>query len=839
MAAFNPQTQDTGLPDLTSVSRGTGANRTFETLFSGLTDTAQNVMQVKDTANQLDIRDEADEMFSQVNKEFGVDAPSGLTDGLDQMQVLQNAFEQGKLSEVNYYGRLATLSKQLRARHPGYESVVDSTIQSVTGTRPANAYRDAILSQISQAQSAASNEEKFQRQYVKENEGVISTLYPDYFENPGKYSFDQVQIGVSKYKSKEEQIGMRTKELQLMASENQFNDVQAKKTVDQDFSFITQSFLTSATNANDPSFEQRINEFTARGGGTPQETDQFISLISQAETTLRQRLYQRGQINYVSHGILSNDDLNKAIDNAMYPLTQAKEAVLGGDFKLASRYATLNKVIEDKQVNDLFNDPDIKIGVGLTKINQDLGREWFIDPQRKLDIFGRVNDSKSQQIADEVAGRMMNGDTSILSKTVDQGDSGLTKAALNSSFSALTDQRVTPESVHNIVQSTFGPQAKDWLDRRVVDPADMETLYTRFLDPRVTKAIYEKGTDEDKRIYRDWAFTKARSIPAFSAAAGDINSLNAGLKDWNSQIQLQFDPKSMRVSVVAPAGLDPQEVARVWKPYGRAVDAMNKVFSVMAPIIDAEGGDREEAAREFVRSLSIDLDGVNPSAEGPAAQEKKGFFSWMYEGLSKPLGQAIEETGARRPTFQGDDQELPEIPEDNGEIDFVENEDYDVLDEDSFGQTPSLLRPVGELMSDEARNETRRNLGLGELVSSRKRGYTPDLGNLRPEVVSGLTALQKSWGRELPIVSGYRDPERNRKAGGAKRSQHMHGNAVDIDVSDLSIPERKELIKKARAMGFNGIGVYPNSLHIDKGKKRSWGPNYHNTSLPKWAREVL
>src|SRR5690606_10617834 len=102
------------------------------------------------------------------------------------------------------------------------------------------------------------SEEKFQRQYVKENEGVISTLYPDYFENPGKYSFDQVQIGVSKYKSKEEQIGMRTKELQLMASENQFNDVQAKKTIDQDFSFITQSFLTSATNANDPSFEQRI-----------------------------------------------------------------------------------------------------------------------------------------------------------------------------------------------------------------------------------------------------------------------------------------------------------------------------------------------------------------------------------------------------------------------------------------------------------------------------------------------------------------------------------------------------------------------------------------------------
>lgn len=631
MASFNPQTQDTGVPDLTSASRGPGVNRTFETLFSGLADTAENVLKVKDTQTQLDIQDQASNMFDSVNKEFGLDTPVGMTDGLDQIQVLKNAVDQGKLSEVNYYGRLATLSKQLRSKYPGYEHIVDQTIQSVTGTRPANAYRDAILQEMSHAASEASSADKFQRQYVKENEGIIASIFPDYFESPGKYSFDQLQIGVSKYKAKDEAISSRVKELQLNSAENQFNDVQAKKTIDQDFSFITQSFLTSATGANDPSFGQKINDFVAKGGGKPEEINSFIGLITQGEAALRAKLYQRGQSEYVAHGILSNDDLNKAIDNAMYPLTKAKEAVLGGDFKLASRYATINKVVEDKQVNDLFNDPDIRVGNGLNKISTDLGMEWFSKTQDA--IFGRVQDTKAAQIGDEIAGQVMNGNTTILSKAVDQGDSALTKSALNSSFNVLIDPNANSQNVHNVVQSLFGPDAKNWMDRRVVNPEDMETLYTKFLDPKVTAAIFSKGSDEDKSTYFQWAMTKARSIPAFAAAAGDINSLNAGLKDWNSQLQLRFDPKTMRVSVVRPTGLDDREVSTVWKPYGRAVDAMNKVFAVMAPIIDASGQNREEVAKAFAKSLSISLDGVNPSAKGPGV-EKGGFWSWVYDGLT-------------------------------------------------------------------------------------------------------------------------------------------------------------------------------------------------------------
>lgn len=100
---------------------------------------------------------------------------------------------------------------------------------------------------------------------------------------------------------------------------------------------------------------------------------------------------------------------------------------------------------------------------------------------------------------------------------------------------------------------------------------------------------------------------------------------------------------------------------------------------------------------------------------------------------------------------------------------------------------------------------------------------------------AAFARLQGAWKKPLKVNSAYRDPEHNAKVGGAKGSQHIQGNAFDIDVSDLSQDERISLITQARAAGFAGIGVYNNSLHFDVGGNRAWGPDYHRGSLPAWA----
>lgn len=111
--------------------------------------------------------------------------------------------------------------------------------------------------------------------------------------------------------------------------------------------------------------------------------------------------------------------------------------------------------------------------------------------------------------------------------------------------------------------------------------------------------------------------------------------------------------------------------------------------------------------------------------------------------------------------------------------------------------------------------------------------------NQSAPAMASFKALEDALGFPLKVNSGFRDPAHNAAVGGAKNSQHTHGNAFDVDVSGMSVEQRQEIIRKARAAGFSGIGVYDNALHFDVGGDRAWGPSYGRDSLPEWAAEAV
>lgn len=128
-------------------------------------------------------------------------------------------------------------------------------------------------------------------------------------------------------------------------------------------------------------------------------------------------------------------------------------------------------------------------------------------------------------------------------------------------------------------------------------------------------------------------------------------------------------------------------------------------------------------------------------------------------------------------------------------------------------------------------------LGASALIPAA--GRNPDIGNVDTGLLGTYERIQKRFGRDLPINSGYRSPQRNFAAGGAKRSQHMEGNALDIDVRDLSKQDRLRLIQIASEEGITGVGVYDNALHFDTGPRRAWGPSYKRESIPEWAKPTV
>lgn len=120
-----------------------------------------------------------------------------------------------------------------------------------------------------------------------------------------------------------------------------------------------------------------------------------------------------------------------------------------------------------------------------------------------------------------------------------------------------------------------------------------------------------------------------------------------------------------------------------------------------------------------------------------------------------------------------------------------------------------------------------------------------DFDRLHPSASSLMGALS-SFG--ISPISGYRDPDYNRRVGGARGSQHMGGRALDYKASDLpDDATRAKFLEAAVKNGAKGIGIYPGgSIHVDtrEGDPAFWGPggSYRGTTIdqaPAWAQPVL
>ena len=137
------------------------------------------------------------------------------------------------------------------------------------------------------------------------------------------------------------------------------------------------------------------------------------------------------------------------------------------------------------------------------------------------------------------------------------------------------------------------------------------------------------------------------------------------------------------------------------------------------------------------------------------------------------------------------------------------DDDSDVdLHEDEFGGPVQLASAAG--MARLAPN------GLLTQTSS------VDVACLKPSLVRVLRTIEQHFGTKIMVTSGYRSPEHNRQARGAKNSLHMYCAAADIQLANVS---KWELANYVRTMpGRGGVGTYchTNSVHVDVGPERDW-----------------
>jgi len=124
---------------------------------------------------------------------------------------------------------------------------------------------------------------------------------------------------------------------------------------------------------------------------------------------------------------------------------------------------------------------------------------------------------------------------------------------------------------------------------------------------------------------------------------------------------------------------------------------------------------------------------------------------------------------------------------------------------------------------------------------------------LLDDIPSKLQKLANYMKRDIRVTSGYRDPEHNRRVGGAKGSPHLTRKAVDISRSDrapteggwrytsslMSDAQVADLVQKASELGFKGIGIYNDYLHLDtRSGKKCWATSkiVRVSSIPRFAQ---
>lgn len=92
------------------------------------------------------------------------------------------------------------------------------------------------------------------------------------------------------------------------------------------------------------------------------------------------------------------------------------------------------------------------------------------------------------------------------------------------------------------------------------------------------------------------------------------------------------------------------------------------------------------------------------------------------------------------------------------------------------------------------------------------------------ELVEGLERYRTALGKPVTVVSAYRDPAHNASVGGKSQSQHLFGNAADIDAV---MPTAK-----VAALGvFSGIGYQHQTGLVRHVDVRHVGPNTTNATL--------
>lgn len=220
---------------------------------------------------------------------------------------------------------------------------------------------------------------------------------------------------------------------------------------------------------------------------------------------------------------------------------------------------------------------------------------------------------------------------------------------------------------------------------------------------------------------------------------------------------------------------------------------------------DEKWSDSEWSKRPTRSKGTGDILGDLTSAAGVLKERVDGFKGYIMNGILTTAGQAIG-----RNLVQDKDAVNAAIGQG---VDAAGN----AITSAAGGFMERLSGGVGSMFGGGDKPATTPVTPTTATPSSTGVNYGNYGDGLGDPLVQVVEAASKGLTFGFEVVSGYRDPERNAAVGGAKESQHLTGNAMDISIRGMSDAEKSALVTSLADSGAKRIGIYSGNtgLHVD------------------------
>ena len=548
----------------------------------------------------------------------------------NQAKRLTQAFRAGRITPTYYWGQMSKLSKELKARYPGYSDRIDRQFQGLTGQLPANALANAQRKEYT-GYLAKVNEEEKAFQSLVSKKWVQGHLPADYYDRAAQgdpYNKLEIYKLIHDGERTEAELESEKARLSLAKSRGDVVEEEATSAAINRVNTISSTHLNSTFGKG---IVDAITEATARQGQgvsvSPQEKQALRMQFSQLKAQIRQAQITAlnapdSEGNTYSSLIGNPAKIKGVLDQGQQELTVLEDLLTNDDYGLFA--ATLNNVKARKAeyTNQVLKFPLYGYIQGI----KDVGGSEIFGQMQFATSFQKQIEETNRAMLQVLSAQTITGDDTPLGDRISstmpsvKGDklqkAAVTSATIDQSITALTHPTTVPQAQQAAAASMFGAGNRNFLLHFSKAPKQQRAVYNQMLSPAVTKSM-QKVKETNPALwssYVDWAKESfvAMQFTSISTVSEGISEREDTNVKWNPEtkrFEFSLTKRGQQRRGKAKGTLFSYE-DNLNSEIEAAVSNLNKEIGVIAAIIEADGGDVETEL-----AILFGAAGVTPGAK--------------------------------------------------------------------------------------------------------------------------------------------------------------------------------------------------------------------------------